>query len=324
MSDIALAGGRAGVREEPAGTRHAPDPRRVLQLALAGLWLLDALLQYQPAMFSGAFGQSLAATARGNPAIVARPITWDAALVQQHAMALNAVFATIQLLLGLGIAFRPTVRPALAASVAWSAGVWWFGEGLGGLLNGTANPVTGAPGAAILYALLAVLLWPADRSAPPGTAVPPPVAARAAGAGTARALWLALWLVLACLALLPANRAPRALHDLLAGMASGEPRWLAALERAAAAVIGGHGLAASVALAAAFTLIAVGVYLPRPAARAAVGLAVVAAGVIWVLGEALGMILAGGATDPNSGPLLALLALGYWPATTSPGTGGRS
>jgi hypothetical protein len=26
------------------------------------------------------------------------------------------------------------------------------------------------------------------------------------------------------------------------------------------------------------------------------------------------MILAGGATDPNSGPLLALLALAYWPA----------
>jgi hypothetical protein len=36
--------------------------------------------------------------------------------------------------------------------------------------------------------------------------------------------------------------------------------------------------------------------------------------VIWVVGEAFGMILAGGATDPNSGPLLALLALAYWPA----------
>jgi hypothetical protein len=38
--------------------------------------------------------------------------------------------------------------------------------------------------------------------------------------------------------------------------------------------------------------------------------------VIWVVGEGFGMILAGGATDPNSGPLLMLLALTYWPLRT--------
>ena len=37
------------------------------------------------------------------------------------------------------------------------------------------------------------------------------------------------------------------------------------------------------------------------------------AAVIWVIGEALGTILTGGGTDPNSGPLLALLALACWP-----------
>ena len=72
----------------------------------------------------------------------------------------------MQLFLALGIAWRPTVKLALAASVAWSLGVWWLGEGLGGVLNGTADPVTGAPGAVILYALLAVLLWPTDRDGP--------------------------------------------------------------------------------------------------------------------------------------------------------------
>jgi hypothetical protein len=35
---------------------------------------------------------------------------------------------------------------------------------------------------------------------------------------------------------------------------------------------------------------------------------------IWVFGEAFGQILTGGATDPNSAPLLALLALAYWPS----------
>jgi hypothetical protein len=75
-------------------------------------------------------------------------------------------------------------------------------------------------------------------------------------------------------------------------------------------------------LAVALVIIAIGVYLPRPAARATLILALVVAAVIWVVGEAFGMILAGGATDPNSGPLLALLAVAYWPMTAI-GTGGE-
>ena len=41
------------------------------------------------------------------------------------------------------------------------------------------------------------------------------------------------------------------------------------------------------------------------------------AAVIWVIGQAFGMILTGSATDPNSGPLLALLAMAYWPSLTT-------
>ena len=57
------------------------------------------------------------------------------------------------------------------------------------------------------------------------------------------------------------------------------------------------------------------------AAGATVVLAIVVAVVIWVFGEAFGAILAGGATDPNSGLLLILLAAAYWPtriAVTAP------
>ena len=53
-------------------------------------------------------------------------------------------------------------------------------------------------------------------------------------------------------------------------------------------------------------------------------LALVVAAAIWVVGEAFGMILAGGATDPNSGPLLALLALAYWPARQRQARGERA
>jgi hypothetical protein len=232
---------------------------------------------------------------------------------------LNTVFATIQLLLGIGIAFRPTVRLALAASIGWSLAVWWLGEGLGGVLNGGADPVNGAPGAVILYALLAVLLWPADR--PGGLGRPAPfIAARAVGAPAARALWLVLWLSFAYFSLLPANRAPQAVNGMIADMNSGEPGWLAAIMRGAASLVAGQGLAVSIVLAVAFVLIAVSVCLPRRAARAgraALLLAIVVAVVIWVAAQALGGILASGATDPNSGPLLVLLALAYWPARTA-------
>jgi hypothetical protein len=314
MSDIAVAGGRTAWRDrlgaEPRAASRTPDARRVLQLVLAASWLLDAVLQYQGSMFSKKFGQMIGVTAVGNPGVIARPITWDANLVEHHLVLVNTVFATIQLLLGLGIAVRPTVKVALAASIAWAIGVWWFGEGLGGVLSGAASPLNGAPGAVIIYALLAVLLWPADRETPASF-----TAARAVGAHVARALWLVLWLSLAYFALTPGNRAPQALNGMIGGMAGGEPGWLSAVDRGAASFVANRGLAASIVLAVALVVIAVGVYLPRPAARAILVLAFVVALVIWVVGEGFGMILAGGATDPNSGPLLVLLALAYWPVS---------
>ncbi len=241
MSDIAVAGGRAAWRDrlgvEAAGTWQPPDARRVFQLALAAVWLLDAVLQYQSFMFSKAFSHMLTGTASGNPSAIASPITWNASLIAHHGVAINTIFATIQLLLAFGIAWRPTVRVALGASIVWALGVWWFGEGLGMVLTPAASPVNGAPGAVIIYALLAVLLWPSDRHA----AKAPFTAARAVGAPAARVLWLVLWASLAYFALLPGNRTPQGLHDMIAGMASGEPRWLTALDNHAAALRGPPG-----------------------------------------------------------------------------------
>jgi hypothetical protein len=314
MSEVAVAVegrtalcGRLGTEAPPAVAR--PDTRRALQLGLAAVWLLDGVLQYQSFMYTKAFGQMLAGTAAGNPSVIARPINWDATLVEHHLVLINTIFATIQLLLGLGIAFRPTVRLALGASIAWAIGVWWFGEGLGGILNGGASPLNGAPGAVIIYALIAVLLWPADRHMSA-----PFVAARAVGVHVARALWLVFWLSQAYFALTPANRAPQAVNGMIASMNSGEPGWLAAIERGGASLVANQGLASSIVLAVALVLIAIGVYLPRPFAKATLVLAIVVALVIWVVAQALGGILAGGATDPNSGPLLVLLALAYWPS----------
>ena len=134
--------------------------RRALQLCLASLWLVDGVLQVQAFMFSHGFARLVDAAARGNPALIAGPVTWAGRLVGEHGALVTSAIAVAEILLGLGIAWRPTVKLALGASIAWSAGVWWLGEGLGGVLVAGASPVTGAPGAVILYAALAVVLWP--------------------------------------------------------------------------------------------------------------------------------------------------------------------
>ena len=289
--------------------RFATDSRRWLQLALAAIWVLDGLLQYQTYMFTKAFSVDvLKNAALGNPPWIAGSIMWAAGVVHQYPLATNAVFATLQLALGLGIAFRRTLKPALAASIGWSLLVWWFGEGLGGLLTGQANPLSGAPGGVLLYVLLAVVLWPTDRST-----VGTYVASRPVGPVAATVIWIALWGGLATLALQPANLTRQGIRELVTAMTGGQPRWLVSVMTGFANLSSQHGAAFTVIGAVILALIGIGILLPKPGPRISVIASLVAAGFIWAIGEALGGVVGGRSTDVGSGLLLALIALAYWP-----------
>ena len=312
MPDAVAAGPANNLpRSQTTAEWHRPDARRRLQLVFAGIWLFDAVLQFQSYMFTRAFGsQMLAPTAQRNPWVIGRPIAWAGVQIAHHAVAANALFAITQVLIAFGIACRRTVKVGLLGSVVWSIAVWWLGEGLGGVLTGSASPVNGAPGAVILYGLLAVLLWPpADQS----ESRLPFVAGGLLGVRRARLVWFALWGSLSFLALQPAERAPESLQHMISAMGAGEPGWLASLDRGVSQLLVGRGLGASVALAALLAFVALGIFLPPTASRAVLALAVVVATCIWVLGENFGALFTGSATDPNSGPLLALLAAAYWP-----------
>ncbi len=165
-------------------------------------------------------------TIDGNPRVIASPMGWAQRTVLDHTVGANAAFAVIQLLLGLAIAYRPTVKLGLAASLPWAIAVWWFGEGLGGVLSGGADPLTGAPGGVILYALLAVLLWPVEESA------------RAVRGGQGRrrargpsALAAPLWASFVHFTLRSyRTTAPGALSGQITGMADDEqPNWLTSI-----------------------------------------------------------------------------------------------
>jgi hypothetical protein len=285
-----------------------PNRRRLLQLALAAVWFLDAALQLQPFMFSRSFGLlMLGPGAEGNPGVIAHPITDVARSIGQHSVGADTAFLIIQFALAFGIAYRPTVRLALIGSVVWSLTVWWLGEGLGRVLTGSASPVNGAPGAVLLYAVLAVLLWPTDPSRDDG----PFTAARPLGTRTAQAIWVAIWSSLAGFALFESST--RHPSRLLSGQAAGEPGWLGAIDHHAADLVAGRGWVFAAVVGVVLVAIALGVFLPTAPARGVIGVAILVAVVMWVVGENFGQIFTGAATDPNSGPLLVLLAVAYWP-----------
>jgi hypothetical protein len=286
------------------------EARRALQVALGVVWLLAATLQFQPFMFERGFAlEILKPAAVGNPAFVARPASWAAGVVLAQPQLWNTLFALAQLSLALGLFWRRSVKVALAGTVIWSVIVWWLGEGMGGVLAGTASPLTGAPGAVILYALLAVLIWP--RAERPGCS-----AAESSVLGhIAPVAWLLVWGSEAYFALLPANDSPAVLRGLFLEMADGEPRPIAALDRFLSRVV--EHSAVGVGFGVLFAVCALAPLLTPRFAKPFYGLGMVVALLTWV-GQDFGEIFTGHGTDPNSGPLLVLLALSYWPVGPKP------
>ena len=206
-----------------AATSRLASYRRGLQITLGLVWLLDAALQYQPYMFTRDFvTQIIAPTAAGNPMVIAHPLTWAAHIMLHHIALYNAIFATIQLGLALGMFWPRTVKAALAASVVWSLSVWWFGEGLGGILTSpTSDPFMGAPGGVILYAFIAILVWPRDHETSEEPTIQSVATMSPIGARAANVLWLSLWLSSIYMLLQPVNRAPHSLGSMITGMRGG-------------------------------------------------------------------------------------------------------
>lgn len=275
----------------------SPQIRRRLQQVLGVLWLLDGALQLQPALFGPGFAhQVIVPAAQGQPSVVADSVRWAAHLILTAPAAWNAAFAAAQLAIGALLLSRRTVRVGLAASVGWAAGVWWFGEGAGQVAGGQADLLTGAPGAVLLYLLVAVCVWP-----PGGRWLPLPVLG-------VRALWLSVWASGALLRLLPGARGGGALRQVFTAAASGAPPWLAGFDHALAHAVAGTGATVAAGLAVGYLLIGGSAFGPQPLRVAGLAGGVAAATFIWVAGESFGGIASGYATDPNTGPLLVLLA----------------
>ena len=237
MTDIENAGElQSDTEPPPEGHRQSftlVRTQRTLQIVLGLFWLLDAGLQFQPFMFGKGFTTTyLLNNAQGQPDVIRWIITNVGNFVGPHVAVWNTFFALIQVAIGGGLLFRRTVRPALAISFFWAFGVWFFGEGLGLILTGSASALTGAPGSVFMYGLLGLMAWPrktrasADENVEIVQKVGVASSAAAQGIGgsiTPLAVWSGFWALAAILFLLPNNRTQTSVSSAITGMSSGEP-----------------------------------------------------------------------------------------------------
>ena len=292
----------AGALARPRSTRAVraardyflSDSRRAIQTVLGLVWLLDGALQFQSFMYSHGFIAMLTQMLPGQPSWLGSSLRWAAHIAAGNLDLYNTLFALTQVLIGLGLLYRRTVKPALAVSFLWALIVWWFGEAFGMLFMNMANPLTGAPGAVVLYAIVGLIVWPNSRRG------------GLLGVRGARTAWAVLWVLMGGLWLLGVNSTANATTTLINAAPSGMS-WLSTVQDWAANAARGNGLIIAVLLA--FASCSIGIAVARNwHARAFLIAAIVLNLAYWVLGQGLGGIFQGGATDPNAGPLFALLA----------------
>lgn len=159
------------------GLAEARLVKRWVALGLGALWMLDGLLQLQPQMFTTSLPLGVIASSDMSlpPPLYLATLRFIIGFFSHNVVVLNAGVAGFQLLLGALIILGSggLRRLGLFASAAWGLVVWTFGEGLGGVLGasmtggvfpGTPSIMNGFPGAALVYALVALfLLLPDSR-----------------------------------------------------------------------------------------------------------------------------------------------------------------
>ena len=163
------------------------------------------------------------------------------------------------------------------------------------LFMNMASPLTGAPGAVLLYGLIGLIAWPNGR---PGGLL---------GVAGHAIAWAILWVLMAWLWLVAPSSSANAITDAINAAPSGMS-WLSTRselgrqrrqgQRADRSRSSWPALSLAIGIAVAVNWHAKDV--PDAGDRASL--------VYWVVGQGFGGIFQGGATDPNAGPLFVLLA----------------
>lgn len=260
--------------------------KRTLTICLGGFWLLDGILQLQPAMFTSAFVNTvLAPSLQGQPSILKHIVAAGINLFSANIVWFNLASALVQLLIGALLIFplrNDLQRLFLWLSIAWAFIIWIFGEGFGLLFTGNATLYTGAPGSALLYLILALcLLYSWQKKLP-----------IVAGA---------IFLLGAVLNLMPMFWQPTMLSML-------------SMTPAVSGALGAFGSQGTTYgnIVAVDILILLGFFLIFIPNRRVAWVTLSFLVIVWIFGQSFGGLQTfpfGTTTDPNSAPLLALFLL---------------
>ena len=269
--------------------------------ALGALWVLDGLLQLQPAMPNSAFLEMVVAPAlQGQPGWVVRVMGWGIQAWSNAPITADVVAVFLQLGMGLALLggrHRTWGRRALWTSLVWDVFVWVWGEGMGGILTGQASLIVGDPGSVLFYMMSAGLLLLPD-------------AVWLAGSVRRWVRWgaVGLWLWAALVQAWP--RAGFWSGPVLGAVfqnaaQNAQPPWLSGPIYVTAHWVTHHGLVANGVIVGMMGLLAL-LWTWRPYGRGTMGVTAVWLGALWWLGQDFG-VLGGVGTDPNTAPVFGLV-----------------
>jgi len=159
--EMLLARARAWLAAQRGRWPAEPGWRRVLRIGIGVLWIVDGLLQAQPAMPAWLPSQVITPAADGSPGWVQHMVHWGTQIWSGDPVEAAAGAVWIQLGIGIWLVSVSSPRWSRLAglvSLGWGLVVWVFGEAFGGLLGPAASWLTGAPGAAFFYCVAGALL----------------------------------------------------------------------------------------------------------------------------------------------------------------------
>jgi cytochrome oxidase Cu insertion factor (SCO1/SenC/PrrC family) len=298
-----------------SATEAGPEApaRRLLRIGFGILWLLDGILQAQPAMAAGMPSNVISPTADASPGWVQHLVNWAATGWSYHPIEAGAAAVWIQVGIGAWLIAASAGRASRlggVASVGWGLIVWVFGESFGGLFAPGLSFLFGAPGAVLFYCVAGLLI-----------AAPERIWQQAALGRRLLAGLGAFFVVMAVVQAWPGrgfwqgtvHGQPGSIGAMVQSMAgTPQPGWLAGWLRAFQSFDVGHAFAVNLVAVIALAVIGGGLLTGRPRLiNPVLGVAAVFLLTDWLLVQDLGF-LGGVGTDPNSMiPIGLLIAAGY-------------
>ena len=270
-----------------------------LRIILGLLWILDGFIELQPKLFSNFLASLVLRSSDVNqPSIIHSQVLFVINILVRHPAIFNFFFVLIQLGVGFLIINPKTVRLGLKVSILWGLFIWYFGEGLGNLLTHSALLISGAPGAALLYVIIAIGLYPYKKT-------------------SSKYLlnWFSISVVgyyLIGIVLILANsmNLNMAISSMVHANAITSTGLISKLQSHFANFIAGRSHNIAFLIIFIYLLLAGSVLMNSRIRSIGIYLGIIIALFFWIIGQNFGGVLVGTATDLNSGPLVILMLLG--------------